>query len=213
MQISSVNGSNYQNSFKSVYPVYHWVAEAGGSYGPSVTENLNRKLNAKVVEYMNKTKIVKSEETNAITKKIREFMQKFDLQYRRYPFARSFYSDKGGLVANKMRPISYIATAEDAEYIDNVLGRAIGQAKKEGMSTISTAEEKIATSNYWELGQQHVEKRAKVFVDKSGMQCGLHTKFEVVRKKNGEIKGYKLIDVKFLPESGEKNPFVKLGYK
>ena len=213
MKASPLNNVCYQTNFRSVYPVYHWVAEAGGSYGPSVTESLNRKLNAKIVEYMNKTKIVKSEETNILTKKVREYMQKFDTQFRHFSFARSFYSDKGGLVASKMQPISYIATADDAEYLDNVLGRAIGRAKKRGMSTISTAEQNIATGNYWRLGQQHVEKRAKKFVDKSGMQYGLHTKFEVVRNKDGEIKRYKLIDVRFLPEYGEKNPFVKLGYK
>ena len=42
MQISSVN--NYQYSkpqFKSAIPVYHWVAEANGSYAPlsDVVEN------------------------------------------------------------------------------------------------------------------------------------------------------------------------------
>ena len=213
MQVSPLSNISYKTNFKSVYPVYHWVAESGGSYGPAVTESLSRKLNAKVVEYMNKTKIVKSEEINAITKKIKGYMQKFDTQFLKFPFARSFYSNKGGIVDNKILPISYIATAEDAEYIDNILGKAIGQAKKIGLPNIATAEENIATGNYWKLGRKYIESRAKNFVDDLGTEYGLHTKFEVVRNKDGEIKKYKLIDLKFLPENGEKNPFVRLGYK
>ena len=61
-------------------------------------------------------------------------------------------------------------------------------------------------------GLDFVNNPKRKIVDNNGLKYGLHTKFEVVRNKTGKIKGYELVDIKFCPESGEENPFVRTGY-
>lgn len=75
MQINSIQKySTPQNKnnvgFKSVYPIYHWLAEGGkGSYAPVMTEDLTRTLGRKMVKYMNTNSSKKAQEiTEALRK-------------------------------------------------------------------------------------------------------------------------------------------------
>ena len=216
MQIQSIN--NYSNSklqkpqFKSVYPVYHWVAErSGGSYAPAITPALNKTLQGKLVRLFNGT----SRFANTLLgKELKEKLKMTDLGYKFNEITRSYYDNKGGWYG-RFRPISYLITGNDVAVFDEKYGKPIGKSIVDSPkinSKVSSAEHNNAINDYKFLGLSFVKDPKKQIVCSDGLTYGLHTKFEVVRSKTGKIKAYELVDIKFCPETGKENPFVKLGY-
>ena len=58
MQIQSINNfsnikKNQNPTFKSVYPVVHWIAETNGSYTPELRKNIATKLNERIISMLN----------------------------------------------------------------------------------------------------------------------------------------------------------------
>ena len=68
------------------------------------------------------------------------------------------------------------------------------------------------TSGVCWRGLRYVKKLAAQFRDEKNVRSALHTKFEVIRSKTGKIKEFRLLDLKFCPEEGKDNPFVRTGY-
>ena len=50
----------------------------------------------------------------------------------------------------------------------------------------------------------------KQIKDENGIPQILHTKFEIVRNRLGKIIDFKLLDIRFLPAKGNKNPLERL---
>ena len=222
MQIQAIN--NFSNTkiqkpqFKSAYPVYHWVAEkGGGSSAPAVTHELNKKLQGVLVRLMNKTS--KLSETGfgqrMIEKlKLDNLTGVGDFDYSLKSVVRTFNNKNGGW-KGEFVPINYLISGNDVKLFDESFGKPIGRTyieapRVKGMP--SSAEYRSAVRDYVLGGLNFVKNPKRKIIDRTGMEYGLHTKFEVVRNKNGEIKGYELVDIKFCPERGKENPFVKLGY-
>ena len=76
MQIQAINSfsnikTNQNPQFKSVYPVYHWVAEANGSYAPAVTKELSETLQRKIIRFLNRGKSI----TNPIKLALMDYIE------------------------------------------------------------------------------------------------------------------------------------------
>ena len=214
MQIQPLNGIGIHvkaknPQFKAGFPVIHWVKD--NSWAPTVTYDLTKKLQGTLIRILNGSK---KNLTNA-EKKVREYLSRCDIDYRRLPESRSFYDKKGGFQKNRFEPISFMVTGKDAEEFDQVFGKPMGTAIRTAAyvaGRLESAELNQARSNYRNNGKNFVMAKSRKLYDSEGIPYSLHTKFEAVRSRTGKLKGYKIIDVKFCPDSGESNPFVRLGY-
>ena len=127
MKIASLNSNSPQTSFRSAFPVVHWIAETNGSYTPADMQTV-RLLQGKVIRMLNKplsktTKPIKPQE-----QAIKAYMSSCDADYRHKAVARSFYkytSDN----PEKYTPVSFIITGKDVDLFNNSYGRNIGEAK------------------------------------------------------------------------------------
>ena len=222
MQIQTTSGyivnKSFNPQFKSAYPVYHWVREkGGGSYAPAISHSLNKKLQGILVRLFNQTsKLSKTEFGQQIIKKLGPRMSDGvgDFDYVSNSVVRTFNDTKGGW-SGRFIPINYLISGKDVKVFDENFGKPIGKSfaeapKVEGEAL--SAEYRCAINDYILGGLNFVKNKKKKIIDKNGLEYGLHTKFEVVRNKNGKIKGYDLVDIRFCPETGEESPFVKLGY-
>lgn len=217
MQIQSVSNNSsliQKPQFKAAYPVYHWVAETNGSYAPVIDAKLTKSLQRTLVSVLNKTKKTSFNFLERIANRISEM----DKDYKRMSLVRSYFNKKGGYKkdSNKFLPISYLISGNDVDLFEESYAKLIGTTKalsprKNGR--LSSAESEIAIENYKRGGLNFVNTKDKRIVDENGMEYALHTKFEVVRgKKSGKVSGYRLVDVKFCPQKGPENPFVRTGY-
>ncbi len=213
MNIQPINLNTYNTkntNFKSTYPVVHWVAESNGSYAPVVSMELTKKLQRILVGVLNHSK---KNTQGQVGNSIIDYISKCDLDYRRMPIVRTFYDRKGGF-DKKFTPFAHLITGYDAKDFDNCYGKAIGEAKANAPrrnGKPESAELKQAVIDYSLGGQKFVNNKNKKLYDNNGLEYGLHTKFQTIRSKTGKIKGYQLVDVKFCPEKGPKNPFVRTG--
>lgn len=62
------NQINNYNTFKSVYPVVHWVAEANGSYAPIANLKLVSAFQEKIISCLNSNPILTPKEIKELTK-------------------------------------------------------------------------------------------------------------------------------------------------
>jgi len=199
--------------FKSAYPVYHWVAETNGSYAVTITEELSKKLQSRLIRMLNNSRL--KTQTAQIAEKVKKYISIFDASYKNNPITRSFYNKKGGFRETHFEPISYLVTGDDAVLLEETLGKPLGIIKSKSpliKGKPQSAELTIAIEDYKNLGLNFVKTCAKKIRDERGINLGLHTKFEVIRTKNGKIKDFKLAAIKFCPEIGENNPFKRVGY-
>lgn len=142
-----------------------------------------------------------------------DYISKCDLDYRRNQMVRTFYNNNGGY-DKKFVPFAHLVTGKSAVDFDNAYGKAIGEAKGNAPRMNGkpiSAELKQAVKNYSLGGLRFVNDKNKKLYDSFGIEYGLHTKFQTIRSKTGKIKGYELVDIRFCPEKGEKNPFVRIG--
>ena len=205
------NGTN----FRSAYPVVHWVAETNGSYAPAVTLDLTKKLQRKLVTLLNSSESKFPKNKSEFFKNLQIFMAKWDKDYKTNPYARSFYIKKGGWNEGKFSPLAYMITGDDADAFERIYAKPLGGLKNQSLKNgcgVNSAELNIALRDYYVKGLNFVKTRALKYSDKDGMCYGMHTKFEIIRNKKGEIKDFEFKGLAFCPESGEKNPFVRLGF-
>ena len=210
----TVNRTN-NPQFKKAYPVVHWVAESNSSYAPVVSAELTEKLQRILVNILNKSRRLKPD---GAAKNAVAYISRVDEDYRNNDIVRSYYDQAGGFnkTFNKFMPLSYLITGGDAHVFNEKFGKPIGRAKASAPMLNGkplSAEVQQARSNYSVGGWTFVNDKKKGIYDKNGVEYSLHTKFETVRnKKTGEIKGYNLVGIKFCPQEGPENPFVKAGY-
>lgn len=229
MQIQPLN--TYQNSkpnFKSRIPVYHWIAETGGSYAPEIDINVIEKLQKKLGNLFNRVVQKNKPEMKKISDKAVEYLKKFDLYYsffmryistygKKLSPTRSFYNKNGGWKYNQeFEPMSYLITGVDVQEFNEKFAKAIGQMKSQEPrieNKNTSADMKMVMHNFYRGGLEYVKDPKKQIRTPEGVPLGLHTKYEIVRNSEGEIVDYKFIDMKFLPEFGKDNPFEKLRRK
>lgn len=202
--------------FKSAYPVIHWVKETNGSYAPAISNELNEKLQRILVRLLNNQgKKVKPNKIQFM-QYIQSVIASKDSDYAENRIVRSFYDhDGGGWIQDKFAPYGYILSGKHAEHMSETLGKPIGRAKGEAPrindSLMKTAEVSIAVGDYKQQGLTLVKRLASKFKDSKKICQGLHTKFEIIRTKTGKIKEFRLLDIRFCPEEGPENPFVRTG--
>lgn len=196
-----------QINFKSTYPVVHWVAETNGSYAPALSLEIVKVLQRKLVSILNK--VPKAEKPVGLAEqKLKTYMKLCDLDFRKTPFVRSFY-DWNSRREQGFKPVSYVISGEDAASFNEDLTKEIGRNKgiaKTALGNPYSAESMMAINNYVRNGLKFVNSPEKRITGKDGNTYVLHTKFEVIRNKNGKIKGYNFVDARFLPEKGPNNP-------
>lgn len=224
MQISAINNIHQnQPQFKSTIPVYHWTREIGGSFRPVTDQAITQKLQEKLVSFFNRPH---NPNHCATVKKAINTLKEKDIYYsikikyndksgKKDKLTRSFYSTRGGWNYNftHFKPISYLITGSDVNYFDDFFAKDIGRAKahKEfSKDKKASAELKMAWYNYYTNGLKFVNDKKHQIKDLNDISYGIHTKFDVVRNKDGEIEDYNFVDLKLLPEKGPENPFVKL---
>ena len=146
-----------------------------------------------------------------ITSRAHKYISARDKDYERYPFARGFNNEKGGEKGNRFEPISYIITGNDAEIFEANYGKPIGETKAKlkalGYNPSKTAELQQKLSDYWTMGLDFSKKRAKDFKPKNNEPYELHVEVERQRSNTGKPLGYRILDMKFCPRKGPKNPF------
>ena len=191
-------------NFKSAYPVVHWVAETNGSYAPALSLELVKKLQGSLVRVLNKT----DKPLNPVQSKVKEYIKTKDRDYGKISVVRSFYDRKGANGTN-FKPISYMISGKDVDRFNKDLGEEIGRSKGFSIQRIGnpySAEAKIAIENYMRGGLKFVNNLANRLKGKDSETYVLHTKFEIERNRAGKIKGYRLVDARFLPEKGKDSP-------
>ncbi len=208
-------GVKFSPNFKSCYPVTHWVAETNGSYAPVLTVELAKKLQGILVRFLNAAPDKYTGAKAALCKQAKNFIALQDKGYKEVPLARSFYDKNGGWGKDKITPVAYMLTGCDAKYFDQKYGSPIGEIKRiysKPSGLPNSAELNMALNDYFRGGLQFVKNRSREFCDINKMPYGLHAKFETIRSRTGNIKGFKLMGLGFYPEEGQNNPFVKLGF-
>ena len=191
-------------NFKSAYPVVHWVSETNGSYAPALSLELVKKLQGSLVRVLNKT----DKPLNPVQSKVKEYIKTNDRDYGKFSVVRSFYDRKGANGTN-FKPIAYMISGKDVDRFNKDLGEEIGRSKGFSIQRIGnpySAEAKIAIENYMRGGLKFVNNLANRLKGKDSEAYVLHTKFEIERNRAGKIKGYRLVDARFLPEKGKDSP-------
>lgn len=209
------NNNKTNTTFKSTFPVVHWVAESNGSYYPVLGVDLTKKLQRKFVSMLNKKQSCKNIKSQDLVNRLKNYIKLCDKDFRIESKIRSFY-DCESKNNNEYKAIAYAITGGDVNLFENELGKNIGKAKGNSINLIGTpysAETQLAINSYNKNGYKFVQDKYKKIYDMSGIPCSLHTKFEIQRNNNGKIIDYTFVDAKFLPDFGTNNPFEKLGLK
>lgn len=207
MQIQTLQ----QPNFKATYPVVHWVAETNGSFAPVANLDTIKKLQGKLVRALNKTKNDKTP-TAKIAKPIQNYIRTKDADYNKVPRVRSFYN-RVAKYDQAFEPASYIISGADVKNFEENLAKNIGRAKSRARELFNAPHsfEAIEAINlYNNKGLEYVKKDSKQIKDENGIPQILHTKFEIVRNRLGKITDFKLLDIRFLPAKGNKNPLERL---
>lgn len=241
MKVCAINNSQYQPkqnqpSFKSTFPVVHWIAEVNGSYAPACGD-LAEAFHEKIVSYLNK-KLLTPKEVKELTKKkrkldvntfvqkkelnqieklkeiidipaqyLRAYLNSCDVSYRLTQKMRSFHN-RFQESSNEYIPIFYYASGEHCKKL-NELGEKIGRAYRESCGK-ETEKVKQAKTDYYKKGLELMRDYTNCKKDANGARQVLHTKFQIIRNNEGEITGYRYVDARFLPEYGPESPFEKL---
>lgn len=202
----SFNLKNGSVSFGSVYPVYHWNY-AEGKVSSEFDVITAKKYQRKILGILNGTIKSYTNISKTFFKKIREHFSACDPDFKSEPCALSFYRKGGG---NKTTwngnthivPCTYLITGDDALFFEQHYRRPIGYTKYDAKiyGIDKHPEIKSAQIVYAINGAEFVKKKAKEFSENYNLE--LHAIF----------KDNKLIKIGFYPRSGEKNPFVKMGY-
>lgn len=203
--INRVNTNQKSTNFKAAYPVVHWVAESNGSFAPVANLQIVKKLQRRIISILNKPLVNSKKPMNPLEQHIRSYLAACDVDYRLNPIVRSFY-DRVSRDLQHFIPTSYIISGKDVGIFEDVFAKNIGLAKSYGTSNEKTNE---VLNIYHKSGLNFVQNGNRQLQDKNKMPYILHTKFEIVRNKLGKIKDYKLMDVRFLPARGAKNPLEK----
>jgi len=210
MRINSV--SNQSANFKSTYPVIHWVAETNSSYAPSVSKELTHILQQKLVRSLNKQPDkMKDGLLNQAVLRVKNYLANMDNDFKTCAVVRSFYNRN---IPDKQafEPISYMISGKDVAKFEDDIAKDIGRTKGQAIDALGiprSAESKAAVALYDIQGLNFVKNYNRRIKDNKGVPYSLHTKFEIVRNKYGNIKDYRLVDARFLPSSGEGNPIAR----
>lgn len=201
-----------QTSFKSAYPVVHWVAESNGSYAPISNLQLVKKLQGKIVRVLNKPLISSEKPMMPSQQRLRTYIGFCDVDYRNKPVVRSFYNRVEG-TPDSFSPVSYIISGKDVSVFNDSLAKNIGLAKSMSMESSGHkySEQTLeAIKKYNQQGLNFVKELSRQICDKNNLTYILHTKFEIVRNKLGKIKDYRFVDARFLPVNGSRNPIANM---
>lgn len=209
MQIQSFQNHSVKNQqknpqFKSTYPVYHWIAEkAGQSYIPVCNIDLAKELQPEVIKFIKKKTAFSQSQFG---EKVLELFEKFDIGYKFNKKIRSFTDYNGGCQGT-FKPLVYLISGSDVDDFNKEYGKPIGKSIASG----DDKEYRKALKHYVN-GINFVKDPKKRIMGSDYREYALHTKFQRVRDVYGKVVGYELVDMKFLPETGKENPFVRLGY-
>ena len=215
MRIQPIIETPNRTTFRSAYPVVHWLAESNGSYAPVMSLELTQKLQRKLVTIMNSSLEKSPVARQNMISSVQKFVSQWDKDYSKLAHVRSFYDKKGGWTGRGFAPFAYLLTGADSMDFEEKLAKPLGELKSQAPKVNGkpcSAELHMALRNYCVNGLDYVKSCAQKFTDADGMRYGVHTKFEIKRNKKGEIKDFEFRGIGFCPESGEKNPFVRLGF-
>lgn len=207
MQVSSINNSQENLGFRSAIPVFVKVGTDSKTFMPAIGEELNDKFMRKT-EYLlnNSLRRGVNKERDALADRFRGFFKKWVPDF--YGKVMAFTCVDGEAKNGELKPYFYFLTGETS-----VLLEKLRKAHKEAViesGGYSTAELKIAKDNYYNQGKNIVQKAFSNYHPYGREPHAMVVSYEPVRKKNGEIKDYKLVNVEFKPVEDAKSPTIKL---
>ena len=139
-----------------------------------------------------------------LSQRVQAYIARNDKEYDAdNPIVRGFYDRQGGFRKGNYDSVAYIATGEDALYLNN-LGKQIGVERSKG----NKIGEERARDNYQKLGREHVQARAAEFRRVNSEPSELHVKMEIKRDGVGDKVGYNISEMKYFPKEGPNNPFM-----
>lgn len=204
------NGTN----FRAIYPVMHWVTETGQKFYPVTNFPMNKKLQGQIVRILNKPIEKTNKPVEIISQRLKAYVGNSDTDYRFNSVVRSFYNRVKGSFGD-IKPVTYLITGEDVAHFEEYLAKEIGITKgiaKKITGKAYSLESEMAVDTYNNAGLNYVNNPAMRLADDNGTTYVLHTKFKTIRNKKGKVKGYELLDARFLPENGPQNPLERMGY-
>ena len=225
MNIQPIISNNYSNrkneqSFKAVYPVYHWHKVDSG-YFTALNMNDVKKYQKMLTRLLNQLKPNNKEQgDNSIMQQIVNYVAEKDKDYKKCPIVRSYYNYNGGIKNDwrgeicKIEPMVYIITGQDAVDFENNYGKAIGYARQQINNPETERQGKCALHNanmdYSYGGQAFVKEKNGKFIDAESKEpLELHT----IIVKDAKGKKDSLLKVGIFSINEERNPFVKKGIK
>lgn len=207
MQISPINNSKDNSNFKAAIPVFVKVATDSKSFVPAVGDTLNDTFMRKT-EYLlnNSLRRGVNKERDVVVDKFRSFFKKWVPDF--YGKVMAFTCVDGSAENGVLKPYFYFLTGETSASLERLrLAHNDAVVKSGGYST---AELKIAKDNYYTKGKNLVQ-RAFVNYHPAGKEPhAMIVSYEPIRKKNGEIKDYKLVNVEFRQIENPKDPILML---
>ena len=223
-------------SFKEIIPVVHWVPYRNGNFMPTAKVSLSQRLQSQIVRILNKARkqLPKTEEEKQLVDVMKgqeEIFGERKTDYSKDMVVRSFYNRARELgdkipdfrkIVREHRFVSYIISGQKhiKKFEEAAQSHEIGKEKSIAIEMFEmpySLEAESAIDEYNEKGLYFVGRQDLRMRDKNGNTLVLHTKFEPIRKKNGEIARdtqgrikYKFIGAKLLPEFGLDSPIEKL---
>ena len=207
MQVSSINNSQQNLGFKSAIPVFIKVSTDAKSFAPAVGEELNDSFMRRT-EYLlnNSLKRGVNKDRDVLVDRFRAFFKKWVPDF--YGKVMAFTCVDGSVENGKLKPYFYFLTGETSASLERLrLAHKDAVVRSEGFNT---AELKIAKDNYYNQGKNLVQRAFANYHPAGREPHAMVVSFEPIRKKNGEIKDYKLINVEFKQTDDPKSPSLTL---
>lgn len=220
---------NYQQNFKSTYPVAYWVKDRG-RWAPVTSLGVVKELQRKVVTILNHelSSMKNGKIMNESEQTLRSHVSSKDVDYRLATENPIYETDKKTQKRRRITPvrsflnrvkatkgpydpISYLITGyKDVLEFNKDYSKDIGKTTNEAIELSESAR-----SYYHKNGLNFVEDSQKVLKDtETGIEQVLHVAFEIprdlfgniIRNKKGKIQ-YKFVYGKFRPARGAECPF------
>lgn len=177
-------------SFKSYIPVTYYAKDPSeNEYSRIISRDYMRKCQSFVTRNLNGT---------AKNMKCPEFInmyKSYDKDYAYYPFVHSVY--------DKDEPVVYMVTGKDVDIVQRY-AKNVGKAKSESLARIGEArsyESRKAAKDYFKDVKNFINNFCHRVRNNRNEDLSLRVYFDTQLTKNGEIKGFKFSNARFIKES------------
>ena len=180
-----MNINNNSPSFKASIPVYYYAKDKSGKIWRIMKPENIKKCNSYIIR--NLTGSIKNKNENLIKR-----FKSFDIEYKQTGKARSVYDNEHAVV--------YIVTGERDCGAIQEMGQKLGEIKSESIKrtkSTKTFEVMEAARQFFKKALNYIKRENVKKKTKNGSEFSIHAVFDVLYKKNGDIKGFGFNKINF----------------